>query len=84
MTGDAEKFLSLTEVDGGTITFGEKRQRKNHQQGQHQAWRTNHGKCSVRHNLFNISQFCDKIYEISLKNDECNGNFKDPSQAFLR
>lgn len=86
MTGDADKFISLTQTGGGTITFSGKDEGKIVGNG--------HIKIGeliiedvalvkgLRHNLISIRQLYDKGYEISFKDDEFTGKNKDPSQTF--
>lgn len=71
MIGDAEKFLSLSQVDGGTVNF----------EGKYKGRIVGKGNIKLgelviedvtlvkglRNNLITISQLCDKGYVISFK-----------------
>jgi hypothetical protein len=76
MTGDKNKFTSLTLKDGGNVKFGDNSKRKIIGIG-------NIGKThsfviedvllfdGLKHNLLSISQFCDKGYNVIFKSIMC-------------
>ena len=76
MTGDKNKFISLALKDGGNVKFGDNSKRKIIGIG-------NIGKTyslvienvllvdGLKHNLLNISQLCDKGYNVIFKSIMC-------------
>lgn len=85
MTGDADKFSSLTQIDGGTVMFDGKDKGRIVRKGTVKIGELIIEDVAlvegVRHNLISISQLCDKRYKISFKDGECIGRNKDPSQT---
>lgn len=47
MTANADKFMSLTLFDGGTVTFDRKDKGRIIRKRQHQVGRSNQGRCSA-------------------------------------
>jgi hypothetical protein len=76
MTGDKNKFTSLTLKDGGNVKFSDNSKRKIIDIG-------NIGKThsliiedvllvdGLKHNLLSISKFCDKCYNVIFKSIMC-------------
>jgi len=88
MTRDNTKFLTLTTIDGGTVTFGGKDKDKIIGKGNIKLGNLIVEDVSfvkgLKHNLIDISQPCDKGYKISFEKGKCIGTSKDNSQSFTR
>ena len=88
MTGDKSKFLSLAAYSGGTVTFGDNKKGKIIAIGKV-------GKSSshcidnvflvegLKHNLFSISQFCDKGNSVNFNNEYCQIINNDTKKVIL-
>ena len=77
MTGDLNIFQSLSRIDGGTVTFGDDKKGNIIGKGDISF---NSGSTvisdvllvdNLRHNLFSVSQFCDKGYKVIFEKDSC-------------
>ena len=55
MIGNKDKFISLTTINGGKMTFGD----------------NDNGKVICKHNLLSISQFCDKGKKVIFITSQC-------------
>jgi len=81
MTGDNSKFVTLTTIDGGIVTFGGKdkcriTRNKNIRLGNLLVENVSFVQ-GLKHNLLSISQFCDKGYRIKFEKGKCIGTSKD-------
>ena len=77
MTGDKSKFLSLSEQKSGNVTFGNDAPGKIRGKGL-ESLNSSKGKAQdvlfvyrLKHNLFSVSQVCDKGCEVAFTYKEC-------------
>jgi len=88
MTGDASKFLSISPKPNGHVTYGDKNKGKILGKGTigNESSLLIHDVLYVeglKHNLLNISQLCDRGYQVTLRTNSCEIRLPNSKDVLL-